>query len=44
MIRGKLEVNGTVLGGGDAVKLSAETMLTLDKAEAAEVLVFDLPY
>ncbi len=44
LIRGKLEVNGTVLTGGDAVKLSGETLLKLDQAEAAEVLVFDLPY
>jgi redox-sensitive bicupin YhaK (pirin superfamily) len=44
LIRGKLDVNGTTLGGGDAVKLSAESLLKLDQAEAAEVLVFDLPY
>lgn len=44
VIRGKVTVNGTVLGGGDALKLSAEPSVTLSDAEAAEVLLFDLPY
>ena len=44
VIRGTVNVNGTALKGGDALKLTRETQVTLDKAEAAEVLVFDLPY
>jgi redox-sensitive bicupin YhaK (pirin superfamily) len=44
VIRGRVTVNGTPLGGGDALKLSAEPAVTLEQAEAAEVLVFDLPY
>lgn len=43
LIRGQLDVNGAALHGGDAVKLSGESLLRLDRAEAAEVLVFDLP-
>ncbi len=44
VIRGRVSVNGTALGGGDALKLSAEDAVRLDQADAAEVLVFDLPY
>jgi redox-sensitive bicupin YhaK (pirin superfamily) len=44
VIRGRVSVNGTVLNGGDAIKLSEEAKISLDKADAAEVLVFDLPY
>jgi redox-sensitive bicupin YhaK (pirin superfamily) len=44
LIRGRLSVNGTELNGGDAVKVTAETLITLANAEAAEVLLFDLPY
>jgi redox-sensitive bicupin YhaK (pirin superfamily) len=44
VIRGQVSVNGTVLGGGDAVKLSAEPAIALNQAEGAEVLLFDLPY
>jgi hypothetical protein len=36
-------VNGVVLKGGDALKLSGETRIELGDAEAAEVLLFDLP-
>ena len=43
VIRGRVTVNGTTLSGGDALKLSDEGALTLAQAEAAEVLVFDLP-
>jgi len=43
VIRGRVTVNGQVLKGGDALKLRAEAAITLDGAEAAEVLVFDLP-
>ena len=44
VIRGTVAVNGQALGGGDAIKISAETHVTLDHADGAEVLVFDLPY
>lgn len=44
VIRGRLEVNGVALGGGDGLKLSSESLVTLSGAEAAEVLLFDLPY
>ncbi|MCS6766946.1 MAG: pirin family protein [Candidatus Protistobacter heckmanni] len=44
LIRGRLEVNGVALSGGDALKISGETRVVLDKADVAEVLVFDLPY
>jgi redox-sensitive bicupin YhaK (pirin superfamily) len=43
VIRGRVTVNGKALNGGDALKLSGETAITLNGAEAAEVLVFDLP-
>jgi redox-sensitive bicupin YhaK (pirin superfamily) len=43
-IRGKLRANGTALGTGDALKITGENKVTLDQAEAAEILVFDLPY
>jgi redox-sensitive bicupin YhaK (pirin superfamily) len=41
--RGGARVNGVALATGDAAALTAETGITLDGAEAAEVLVFDLP-
>ncbi|HEY0062300.1 MAG TPA: pirin family protein [Telluria sp.] len=44
VIRGRVTVNGTALGGGDALKITAESAVRLTQAEAAEVLVFDLPY
>jgi redox-sensitive bicupin YhaK (pirin superfamily) len=44
VIRGRVSVNGLELNGGDAVKVTAEAAVTLSKAEAAEVLLFDLPY
>ncbi|MGZ8291993.1 MAG: pirin family protein [Telluria sp.] len=44
VIRGRVSVNGTALNGGDAVKLSDEPMVALGGAEAAEILLFDLPY
>ena len=43
VIRGRVTVNGTALSGGDALKITREKALTLNQAEAAEVLVFDLP-
>ncbi|MDL2354426.1 MAG: pirin family protein [Pseudomonadota bacterium] len=44
VIRGRVTVNGTALEGGDALKLSGEAGITLEQADAAEVLLFDLPY
>lgn len=43
VIRGDVTVNGTALKGGDALKLTAEALVTLGNATDAEVLVFDLP-
>ncbi|MBA5689303.1 pirin family protein [Rugamonas apoptosis] len=44
VIRGTVTVNGVALAGGDALKLSDEPLVTLEQAEDAEVLLFDLPY
>jgi len=44
VIRGQATVNGVALEGGDALKLSDEAMVELKDADAAEVLLFDLPY
>jgi len=44
VIRGRVTVNGKPLSGGDALKISGEPGIRLEQAEAAEVLVFDLPY
>jgi len=44
VIRGAVIVNGVPLKDGDALKLSDETQVELKEAEAAEVLLFDLPY
>jgi redox-sensitive bicupin YhaK (pirin superfamily) len=43
VIRGRVTVNGMALSGGDALKITGETAVTLEDAEAAEVLLFDLP-
>jgi redox-sensitive bicupin YhaK (pirin superfamily) len=43
VVRGTVQVNGITLHGGDALKISDESQITLAQAEAAEVLVFDLP-
>ena len=44
VIRGAVTVNGTALKGGDALKITVEDSVRLVDAEAAEVLLFDLPY
>jgi redox-sensitive bicupin YhaK (pirin superfamily) len=41
--RGKVTVNGTALETGDGLKVQDTDMLTLEKGQEAEVLVFDLP-
>lgn len=43
LIRGHLVANGVVLSAGDALKIVGESAVTLSQAEAAEVLLFDLP-
>jgi len=43
LIRGRATVNGVALQGGDALKISAEAGVAIDGAEAAELLLFDLP-
>ena len=42
LVRGVLEVNGTVLQSGDAALLHEESRITLTHGKDAEVLVFDL--
>ncbi|ALK98083.1 quercetin 2,3-dioxygenase [Massilia sp. WF1] len=44
VIRGQVSVNGVALKGGDAVKIGAEDTVRIDGAEAAELLLFDLPH
>jgi redox-sensitive bicupin YhaK (pirin superfamily) len=43
VIRGQVEVNGVALKGGDALKLGDEERVAFARAEAAELLFFDLP-
>jgi redox-sensitive bicupin YhaK (pirin superfamily) len=40
--RGQVHVNGTPLHAGDAARLEDESTITLDRGDAAEVLLFDL--
>ena len=42
LVRGRLNANGQTLNPGDAALIQAESILTLDQAQDAEVLVFDL--
>ena len=44
VIRGHVQVNGQMLSGGDAAKISAETLISFSHADAAEFLLFDLPH
>jgi len=43
VVRGTIHANGQRLTGGDALKATDITQLTLNDAHDAEVLVFDLP-
>ena len=43
MASGNLRANGELLQAGDALKLTDTRLLSLDKGQRAEVLVFDLP-
>jgi quercetin 2,3-dioxygenase len=44
VVRGSVTVNGVALAPGDALKLSDEAQATLEQADDAEILLFDLPY
>ncbi len=44
LIRGQLEANGKRLSTGDALKFEGEPRIAIGNAEAAEFLLFDLPY
>ena len=39
---GEAQVNGQALGAGDAMKISGERKVRIDRARDAEVLLFDL--
>ena len=43
VVRGRIAANGTPLGAGDALKMTGVAEVVLEKGEAAEVLLFDLP-
>ena len=42
VVRGHLQANGQAMQAGDAALVHSETLLTLERAQEAEVLVFDL--
>jgi redox-sensitive bicupin YhaK (pirin superfamily) len=42
VVRGEAQVNGQALGAGDAMKISGERKVRIDRARDAEVLLFDL--
>ncbi|MFZ6749041.1 pirin family protein [Undibacterium sp. Ren11W] len=42
LVRGELQINGLHLSAGDALLLQSESLITIDQANDAEVLVFDL--
>ena len=43
VVRGEVAVNGEALAHGDALKISGERSVRLDRGRGAEVLLFDLP-
>lgn len=43
VIRGRASVNGVPLEAGDALKIADEQAVRLEQADAAEILLFDLP-
>jgi quercetin 2,3-dioxygenase len=43
VVRGDIVVNGEPLGHGDALKISGERAVRLERGRGAEVLLFDLP-
>ena len=42
VIKGEVEVNGQPLSGGDAIKLSNERRVRVERGRGAEILLFDL--
>ncbi len=42
--RGTVTVNGQSLAAGDALKVTDESTVTIEKGDQAELLLFDLPY
>jgi redox-sensitive bicupin YhaK (pirin superfamily) len=44
VVHGTLQVNGVVLRAGDALKIADERCVVLTEAQAAEILLFDLPH
>jgi quercetin 2,3-dioxygenase len=43
VVRGGAHVNDTALGAGDAAMIERETAIRVDRGNAAEILLFDLP-
>ena len=43
VVRGEVAINGEALVQGDALKISGERSIRLDRGRGAEVLLFDLP-
>ena len=43
VVRGEVEVNGERLAHGDALKITGERALRIERGRGAEVLLFDLP-
>jgi len=41
-VRGEAQANGQALAAGDAMKISGESKVRIDRARDAEVLLFDL--
>jgi Pirin-related protein len=44
VVRGSVKVNGMQLEAGDAAKVISEPTITVDQAQDAEILLFDLPH
>ena len=42
VVKGEVAVNGQPLGGGDAIKLSHEARVRIERGRGAEILLFDL--
>lgn len=41
--QGQIRINGVVLGGGDALKLTQIDQIAIEQGKQAEILLFDLP-
>ncbi len=44
IVRGEIEINGTRLTTGDALKINNVSLLEFNKGKEVELLLFDLPY